>query len=96
MRETAPFVTGSDTSREAAKRLADLNEKEKAVLDYLESRNFTGATDEELADHFRPFGWAEPTARARRVALWHKGKVRDSGWRRYTRHGLKVVVWVAL
>ena len=96
MPETAPFVTGSDTSREAAERLSDLNEKEKAVLDYLESRNFTGATDEELADHFRPFGWAEPTARARRVALWHKGKVWDSGGRRYTKHGRKAAVWVAL
>jgi len=95
MSETAPFVTGSDTSREAAENFVDLNEKEQAVLNYLKNRDFTGATDEELSDQFRPFGWAEPTARARRIALRHKGKVWDSGGRRYTRHGRKAVVWVA-
>ena len=88
----APHIPGSETSRAAAEALPKLNRMEYAVLQYIAERGYTGATDDELAIHFA--AWAPETARARRVALWHKGLIRDSLGRRYTRRRRKAAVWV--
>jgi hypothetical protein len=90
---TAPFVKGSDTSREAAQSLPE------PALARLESQVFLmickwgphGATDDELE---RETGLSHQTVSARRRGLVQKGRVVDSGLRRLTRSGRKATVWI--
>ena len=92
----APFIPTSDTSRAAAAAIGPkLNRMEYAVWRFIVERGFMGATDDELERHFVAEGWATPTARARRVELKYVGLVRNSGFRRLTRHGRMAVVWVS-
>ena len=88
----APYIPGSKTSKAAAEAIGGLNRMEYAVYRYIAERGNTGATDDELAIHFA--AWAPETARARRVALWHNGLIRNSLGRRYTRRRRLAAVWV--
>ena len=99
----APHVRNSQTSKAAAESLPNLNKMERLVLTVIRDQGAHGATDDELIRLFTgpyfAFNWAESTARARRVALMHKGLVVDSGKRRRTRPrgnrlGRWAVVWV--
>ncbi|MBA7561094.1 hypothetical protein ES708_02729 [subsurface metagenome] len=98
---TAPHIPHSQTSKAAAESLPNLNRMEWLVLGFIKDRGLHGATDDEMSGWFttEPYYWATPTARARRVALMHKGLVVDSGKRHRTRPrgnrlGRWAVVWV--
>jgi len=89
----APFVRGSQTSREAAREIGPhLNALELVVLEFIRDRGDYGATDEELQGET---GLRPDTSRARRVELRDRALVRDSGQRRLTDSGRQAVVWVA-
>lgn len=90
---TAPYVVGSDTSKDAAtgQSLTDTDRARQAVLAYLKARKADGATDEEM-QVFIPM--AANTQRPRRVELVERLNVVDSGRRRPTASGRPAVVWV--
>jgi len=100
---TAPYIPRSQTSRAAASAIEPrLNRLEWLVLGFIKDRGPRGATDDEMSEWFttEPYYWAAGTARARRVALMHKGLVVDSGECRRTRPrgdrlGRWAVVWTA-
>lgn len=91
--ETAPFVPGSDTSREAAESVQPhLERLEAKVLHAIRSGGDGGLTDDE-GEHV--LGLAHQTYSARRRALVQKGLVEASDQRRPTRSGRRATVWVA-
>jgi hypothetical protein len=88
----APYVAGSETSKQAAAAIGPrLSELQRQVLHYVRGQGERGATDEEiqLVTGMRP-----DTARARRCELRDKGLLIDSGKRRSTTSGRAAVVWV--
>lgn len=89
---TAPYVSGSDTSRDAAQSLInDLGRLELLVFTLVQRAGILGMTDDELEEKSQ---LAHQTISARRRELVLKGRVRDSGVRRQTRSGRKATVWV--
>src|SRR5580658_1247613 len=85
---TAPFVKGSDTSREAAQSLPEpaLARLEAVVFASIVSFGGFGCTDDELE---RLTELSHQTVSARRRGLVQKGRIVDSGLRRQTRSGRK-------
>jgi|HubBroStandDraft_1064217.scaffolds.fasta_scaffold281960_2 hypothetical protein len=90
---TAPFVKGSDTSREAAQSLPEpaLARLEAVVFASIVSFGGFGCTDDELE---RLTELSHQTVSARRRGLVQKGRIVDSGLRRQTRSGRKATVWI--
>lgn len=90
--DTAPYVSGSDTSRAAADSLTDdLGRLEALVYKLIGSSGLQGRTDDELEVSTQ---LAHQTISARRRTLVLKGHVCDSGHRRRTRSGRQAVVWI--
>jgi hypothetical protein len=96
----APYVAGSETSREAAEwqdRTGAAANLELQTLYLFAYAGAGGLTDEELdaegAMSVLPF---KRTLRPRRVALWHKGFIdaAPGGKTRRTSTGRQAVVWV--
>lgn len=89
-----PFVSKSETSLEAAESMRpNAGTKRAAVLAFITSRGWGGATDEEIIDHFGGPAVANGI-HPRRVELERAGLVRDSGSVRRTRSGRFAAVWV--
>jgi len=89
-----PYQAHSDTSREAAERVAPLAHTMRGqVLAYLRRCGADGATDEEMQIRM-PI--PANTQRPRRIELVAEGFVKASGKTRTTRSGDCAVVWVAL
>jgi hypothetical protein len=88
----APFQKHSDTSVEAAERIApkapSLRERVYAFIRF----SVDGRTNEEIESGC---GMPGNTVRPRVVELVKAGRVRDSGATRETRSGRQAVVWVA-
>ena len=87
-----PAVWYSETSREAADRIAPVSgELRRRVYQYLRDQGANGATDQEIqkALQMRP-----STECPRRLELQEQGLVVDSGKRRLTESGRKATVWV--
>ena len=88
------FVQGSDTSEEAASRVAKGAPTKRAqVLEYLQSRGLDGSTDYEVEQALK---MPHQSASARRRELVLSGAVKDSGRRRETRGGFTATVWVVV
>ena len=91
--QTAPFVRGSQTSKEAAAaikpKMATLQQR---VLDTIKSAGSAGLTDEQVRTLT---GLQHSTETPRRIELVAKGLVKDSGRTRKTRSGRSATVWVA-
>ena len=87
----APFVAGSETSKEAAKSI-DAGTIRSRVHKLIEDMGCLGATDEELE---KKLGMRHQTVSARRRELVLMGKAKDSGVKRRTGSGRKAVVWIA-
>ena len=85
----APYVRGSETSRAAAESISPhITPLQQKVMDYL--REHGPATDEEMQEGI-PLG--ANTQRPRRVELWRKGAIRDTGSKRTNASGKMAVVW---
>lgn len=91
--ESAPFVRGSQTSKDAADaikpKMATLQQR---VLDTIKSAGERGMTDEQVRSIT---GLGGSTEVPRRIELVAKGLVKDSGKTRKTRGGRNATVWVA-
>ncbi len=94
MNPTAPFASGSDTSRAAAISITPhLERLERSVLGIITAFDERGLTCDELEENT---GLSHQTASARINALYRKkGLIRDSGLRRKTRSGRCAVVYLA-
>jgi hypothetical protein len=94
----APYVKGSDTSKEAADSMTDeeLGRLERLVYATIEKAGEQGRIDDEVTVLTEPVHhWTGPSsAAARRVALVKRGLVVDSGKRRKTRSNKNATVWV--
>ena len=90
----APFVRGSETSREASRQIEGVRAgQEERVFNYILSRGAYGATDEEIS---RDCGLAGSSARPRRIRLADGGIVVASPFKRKTSSGRDAVVyWIA-
>ena len=89
---TAPFVAGSDTSREAAESIQPAASSMRfRVLMYIKATGRTGSTDDEIEE---ALNMRHQTASARRRELVLSGHVEDSTRRRKTRSGRNATVWV--
>ena len=94
MSATLPFVTGSETSFQAARRAhSSAGSWRTRVLVALDSVGEGGLTDEELQTRL---GLNPSTQRPRRVELVHFGVIRDSGRTRPTRSGKQATVWISV
>jgi hypothetical protein len=88
------WVQGSDTSEEAASRVAKGAPTKRAqVLEYLQGRGLDGSTDYEVEQALR---MPHQSASARRRELVLSGAVKDSGRRRETRGGFTATVWIVV
>ncbi len=88
---SAPYVSGSMTSREAAKLIEpELNALQVKVLNQIILTGATGATDAEMQI---ALGMNPSTQRPRRIELWRAGFLFDSGEQRKTESGRNAVVW---
>lgn len=86
---TAPYVAGSETSKEAALSVAPhLGALQSRVLAWFQQHGC--GTDEELIDSLK---LSPSTARPRRIELCAKGLIQDSGMKQGTRSGRKAVIW---
>lgn len=90
---TAPYVPGSQTSREAAESFgpADLNSMQTQVLRYIESKRWVGATCDEIE---AAIGMRHQTCSARIRDLTKRDLIKNSGRQRKTRSGRNAVVHV--
>jgi predicted transcriptional regulator len=89
----APYQVHSDTSKAAATEARSKTMLIRAqVLSYLRTRGSIGCTDEEMQELL---GLPQNTQRPRRVELFQRGLIIDSGVRRKTKSGRTAVVWVA-
>tara|TARA_R110000824_G_scaffold163509_1_gene339262 strand:- start:619 stop:1020 length:402 start_codon:yes stop_codon:yes gene_type:complete len=90
--DSAPYIPGSDTSKDAAAEIAPhLGRLQALVFDYIESRGGVGATDEEVQD---ALGISSSTQRPRRVELIGKGLIKRAASKRKTKSGRDAQVWV--
>lgn len=93
VRESAPYVPGSDTSEVAAKRIAPhLNRLQGLVLAAIRSAGSKGMTDEEMGI---ATGLGGSTVRPRRGELATRGLILKTTERRLTASGSPACVWVA-
>ncbi len=89
---SAPYVKGSETSREAAEKIEPKKITMQAViLTFFGSRMAFGATVDEVE---RTLGMLHQSAGARVRELVLAGKLVDSEQTRKTRSGRNAVVWV--
>lgn len=91
-----PYVRGSTTSRNAARALRDSGAAENLQAETLwlfKVYGDIGLTDLELDAAGRDAGLRFSTLRPRRVALFRKGQIQDSGRRRRTHAGREATVW---
>ena len=90
---SAPYVKGSDTSREAAQSLPEpaLARLEARVMGLIALAGPFGRTDDELEVET---GLSHQTVSARRRGLVQKRLVVYNGLRRVTRSGRKATVWI--
>ena len=86
------FQTHSDTSREAARRVAGGAHSLRMKVYELIRSAADGLTDEEIQD---ALSMNPSTQRPRRVELVRMGLVRDSGIQRLTRSERFATVWIA-
>src|SRR6185369_1157751 len=87
-----PFVKGSDTSQEAARRIASETGTLRAkVLAYLRRAGSYGATDEEMQ---KGLMMSPSTQRPRRGELQKAGLIQQSTALRFTQSGRRAIVWV--
>ncbi len=87
-----PFQRHSGTSIAAAGEMEECTTTLRGqIYRYLARCLSNGATDDEIqvALNMNP-----STQRPRRIELWDRGLVRDSGQRRKTRAGRNAAVWV--
>jgi len=84
-----PGYQDTDTSYEAA-QLVDAEKLRGMVYRYHKARAQQGLTDAEL-DAMKPPGC--PTLRPRRCELTRAGTLRDTGARRLSPTGRKMIVW---
>lgn len=90
---SAPFVSGSDTSRAAAESVEEsLENLRTLVLKRIRRSGKRGMTCDEVEVQL---DLRHQTASARVRELFVKGQIIDSGERRTTRSGRAAVVWVA-
>lgn len=91
----APYVAGSETSREAAESIKpDIGRLEKLVLNAIRARGKHGATDDEIEQATQ---LSHQTTSARRRGLVIKRLViADGEHRRPTRSGRNAQVWRAI
>lgn len=90
----APAQRHSETSVAAAEAIKpDKESLRRHLLEWLQERGLTGATDEEAQD---ALGMDGNTERPRRRECEDAGLVRDSGTKRRTRSGREAVVWRAV
>lgn len=81
----APFVPGSDTSREAAESIAPVSSAIRVrIYEWIRARGRRGATCDEVEE---ALGLRHQTASARVRELVRSGALVDSGQRRRTRSG---------
>jgi transcription initiation factor IIE alpha subunit len=93
MPQTAPFISHSPESREAALQAApSAGSKRAAVLRFLASRGLHGATDDEMQ---LGLGMNPSTQRPRRIELYEGGHVAKLTNTRETRTGRQAAVWAA-
>lgn len=88
----APFVSHSDTSREAAERISPANKMRAQVLAVIKVAGHAGMTDEEVQT---ALAMNPSTQRPRRIELVQRGLVFDTGDWRLTKSGRKATVWAA-
>ena len=90
--ETLPYVSGSNTSKDAAASARqNAAVTRMRVAEEIRNRGEMGATDEEVQYALQLPG---NTKRPRRIELGLSGHVYDSGKRRSTRAGRDAVVWL--
>lgn len=88
-----PFVSGSDTSKEAAESMAAIHGHDEAIVfAALERAGSRGRTDDELEVEL---GLSHQSASARRRGLVLKNRAHCSGLKRLTRSRRKAFVWLA-
>ena len=89
---TAPFVPGSETSRDAALSIRhERGRLEALVMGHIRSAGVRGATDDEIEE---ACDLSHQTASARRRGLVLRGMVRATDETRLTRSKRKATVWV--
>lgn len=93
MSSSAPYVKGSATSKAAAKALVNPNTKRAAVLRFIESRGYNGATDDEIQIGL---GISPSTERPRRIELFEARKIAKTSYIRRTRTGRAAAVYVSV
>jgi hypothetical protein len=89
---SVPHVAGSATSAAASKEYGSRARDEKLVLDFIQLRGVTGATDEEISESLT---MNMNTVRPRRVELRDQAIICDSGDQRPTKSGRMATVWIA-
>lgn len=90
---TAPYVTRSVTSKEAAEAIRPkVNALQAKVFDAIYSKGLFGATDSEIQDALKMEG---STERPRRRELEIMGKIVNSGTSRKQENGRNATVWIA-
>jgi hypothetical protein len=89
-----PFVQGSDTSEDAARKMRQAAPRmRKLVWEDLLRCGARGSTDEEAQRRLLMDG---STQRPRRIELWHKGMVIKTARRRAGSSGKLAVVWAVV
>lgn len=84
---------GSQTSRDAAERIAPVASAQAArVLVFIAQQGDDGATDHEVQN---ALGMTGDSERPRRWSLQRAGLIRDSGQRRQSPAGRAAIVWIA-
>lgn len=89
-----PYVAGSSTSKEAARKVTNADTQRAFVLWALD--HYGPLTDEELWQHSRKaYAWKESSVRRARVVLTQEEPpaVRDTGNVRQSSSGRKMTVW---
>jgi len=77
---SVPFIRDSETSKAAAEAFRPRAvTKRDQVLEYIRSCGATGATDNEIGEHFAGLRWSPNTHRPRRVELCRRGEIELSG-----------------
>jgi predicted ArsR family transcriptional regulator len=84
----AGYAQSSDTSRDAASRIANLGERHAHVIGALVING--PSTADEIAAYLR---WEAFVTRPRVTELCNRGLVRDTGGRRRTPRGRTATVW---
>lgn len=87
------YVKHSATSKAAADSVVNPNTKRAAVLRFIESRGYNGATDDEIQVGL---GISPSTERPRRIELFEARKIARTRYVRPTRTGRMSFVYVSV